>query len=137
MTTKKSKIPWNKRVTLLSARTERHKMMTPARGKDHHPWPQQARVVKYWDRVNGGDLKAREVQERGRLEVEYLNKMKVVERVPYSSVKHSTGKEPIKVKCVDTLTKSRIHRSRLVAKEFRRGSKFGGITNFSATPPLE
>ena len=63
--------------------------------------------------------------------------MKVVERVPYPFVKHRTGKEPIKVGWVDTLTTSGIHRSRLVAKEFRHGSKIDGFTNFWATPPFE
>ena len=63
--------------------------------------------------------------------------MKVVERVPYSFIKHKTGKEPIKVRWVDTLKTSGIHRTRLVAKEFRRGSKIDGLMGFSATPPLE
>ena len=77
------------------------------------------------------------MQKARRLEVEYLNKMKVVELVPYSFVKHRTGTEPIKVRWVDTLKKSRIHWSRLVAKEFRRGSKIDGFMNFWATPPLK
>ena len=74
-------------------------------------------------------MRARQVQKACQLEVEHLNKMKVVERVPYSFVKHRTGKEPIKARWVP--------RSKLVAKEFRRGSKIDGFTNFSATPPLE
>ena len=69
--------------------------------------------------------------------MEYLNKLRVVERVPYSFVKHNTGKEPIKVRWADTLKNSGIHRSRLVAKEFRRGSKIAGFMNFSAASPLE
>ena len=83
---------------------------------------------------------------------EHLNKMRVVESVPYSFIKHKTGNEPIKVRWEDTLKTSGIHRSKLVAKdrwedtlktsgihrsklvakEFRRGSKFDGFTNFSA-----
>ena len=63
-------------------------------------------------------MSATEVRKARRLEVEYLNKMKVVERVPYSFIKHRTGKEPIKVRWVDTLKTSGIHRGRLVAKEF-------------------
>ena len=31
----------------------------------------------------------------------------------------------------------RIHRSRLVAKEFHRGSEYEGFANFAATPPLK
>ena len=77
------------------------------------------------------------MQKARRLEVKCLNKMKVVARVPYSFVKHRTGKEPIKVRWVDTLKTSGIHRSRLVAKEYRRGPKIDGFTNFSATPLLE
>ena len=46
-------------------------------------------------------------------------------------------KEPIKVRWVDTLNVCGIHRSRLVATECRRGSKYEGFANFSATPPLE
>ena len=102
-----------------------------------HFKPQQGGVLKYWDHVNGGELSAREVQKARRLEVVYLNKMKVVERVPYSFIKRRTGKEPIKVRWVDTLRNSGIHRSRLLAKDFRRGSKVDGFMNFSATPPLE
>ena len=48
-------------------------------------------------------------------------------------MKHRTGKELVKVRWVDTLRGSGIHRNRLVAKEFRRGSKVDGFTNFSAT----
>ena len=72
-----------------------------------------------------------------RLEVEYVNKTKIVERVPHSFITHRTGKEPIKVRWVDTLKTSGIHRSRLVAKEFHRGSKIDGFMNFSATAPLD
>ena len=61
----------------------------------------------------------------------------VVERVPHTLISARTGKEPIEVTWVDSLKSSGIHRNRLVAKEFRRGSKVHGFTNFSATPPLE
>ena len=57
----------------------------------HHSKPQHAGVSKFWDHVNGGELSAMEVRKARRLEVEYLNKMKVVERVPYSFSKHSAG----------------------------------------------
>ena len=103
----------------------------------HHSKPQHAGVSKFWDHVNGGELSAVEVRRARRLEVEYLNKMKVVERVPCSFIKHRTGKEHIKVTWVDTLKTSGIDRSNLLAKEFRRGSKIDGFMNISATPPLE
>ena len=53
------------------------------------------------------------------------------------SPKARMRKGPIKVRWVDTLKGSGIHRSRLVAKEFRRRSKYEGFANFSATPLLE
>ena len=56
--------------------------------------------------------------------------------MPYSVVKHWTGKEPIKVRWVDTLKICGIHRNRLVAKDFRPGSKIDGFTNISATPMI-
>ena len=57
----------------------------------HHSKPQHAGVSKFWDHVNGGELSAMEVRKARRLEVKYLNKMKVVERVPYSFSKHRAG----------------------------------------------
>ena len=74
---------------------------------------------------------------RDNWEVDYLNNMRVFERVPHEVAKARMRKEPIKVRWVDTLKGSGIHRSRLVAKEFRRGSKYEGFAKFSATPPLE
>ena len=71
------------------------------------------------------------------MEVDYLNKMRVFEQVPYEVAKARMQREPIKVRWVDTLKGSGIQRSRLVAKEIRRGSKYEGFANFSATPPLE
>ena len=85
----------------------------------HHSKPQHAGVSFFWDHVNGGELSAIEVRKARRLEVEYLNKVKVVERLPYSFIKHKTGKEPVKVRWVDTLKTN------------------DGFMNFPATPPLE
>ena len=59
-------------------------------------------------------LCAGEVKKARHLEEKYLNKMKVVERVSYLLVKHGTGKDPIKVRWVDTLKISGTHRCRLV-----------------------
>ena len=53
------------------------------------------------------------------------------------SRKPGCGENPSRCDGVDTLKGSGIYRSRLVAKEFRRGSKYEGFANFSATPPLE
>ena len=74
---------------------------------------------RFWDHVNGGELDAHEVRKARQLEVDHLKKMRVF------------------VRWVDTLKSSGFHRSRLVAKEFRRGSKYEGFANVSATPPLE
>ena len=101
MTTKKNEVPRKKRVASLSAGTEKQKMMQTetARGKDNCPQPhtipsrntQEFRT--FWDHVNGGELNAMEARKARRLEVESLNKMKVVERVPYSFIKHRIGHE--------------------------------------------
>ena len=73
---------------------------------------------------NGGELRATEVRNARRfgsgiLEQDEARGMSAV------LVSSSTGlaNEPIKVRWVDTLKTSGIHMGRLVAKEFRRGSK--------------
>ena len=87
------------------------------------PKPELMNAERCWDHVNGGELDAHEVRKARQLEVDYLNKMRVFERVPYEVAKARMRKEPIKVRWVDTLKGSRKHRSRLMAKELRRGSK--------------
>ena len=47
------------------------------------------------------------------------------------------SRKPGREKNLSSLEGSGIHWSRLVAKEFRRGSKYEGFANFSATPPME
>ena len=91
----------------------------------------------YWDSVNGSELSATEVRKVRQPEGEYLNKRRVVERVPHSTVKARACQEPVKVRWVDTLKDIGVHRSRLVAKDYRRGATLEGFTNFSATAPLE
>ena len=44
---------------------------------------------------------------------------------------------PFEVGWIDTLKSSGTHRSKLVAIEFRRESRYEGFAHFSATPPLE
>ena len=97
--TKKNKIPRKRRATSLSARSREtqddedrdSKRQRLSSAATHHSKPQHAGVLKYWDHVNGGELCARGVQKARQLEVEYPNKMSVVDRVPYSLVKHKTG----------------------------------------------
>ena len=69
----------------------------------HRSKPQRAEVLKCWNDVNGGELSAGEVQKARQLEVERAHKVKVVERVPCTLVKHRIGKELIKVRWRDTL----------------------------------
>ena len=57
--------------------------------------------------------------------------------MPFSFVKHRDWQRAHQGQLGRHSENRGIHRSRLVAKEFRRGSKFDGFTNFSATPPLE
>ena len=57
--------------------------------------------------------------------------------MPFEVAEARMRKEPIKVRWVDTLKGSGIHRSRLVAREFRRSPIYEGFANFSATTPLE
>ena len=62
-------------------------------------------------------LRAREVQKSRQLQVEYLNRMKVVDRVPYLLVKHWTWQGAYQCQVdrwVDTLKISGTHRCRLV-----------------------
>ena len=51
----------------------------------HHSKPQHAGDLKCWHHVNGGELSVRELQKARQSEVEYLNKMKVVECLGRSS----------------------------------------------------
>ena len=73
--------------------------------------------------VNGGELNAHEVRKARHLEVEHLSKMLVFERAPHEIAKSPMRRDPIKVRCVNTWNSSGIHWRRLMAKEFRKGSK--------------
>ena len=99
------------------------------------PKPELMNTERLWDHVNGGELDAHEVRKARQLEVDYLNKMRVFERVLFEVAKARMRKEPIKVRWVDTLKGSGIHRSRLVAKEFRRGSKYERFAIFQQRRP--
>ena len=77
------------------------------------------------------------VRKARQLEVEHLDKMGVFERAPCKVARSNTRTEPIQVPWEDTLKSSGIHRSWLVAKGFRKGSKNEGFANFSATPPMD
>ena len=67
-----------------------------------------------------------------------MNKMRGFEQVPYEVAKDRMLRAPSSSsRCLDTLKGSGIQRSRLVARELRRGSKYSGFAHFSATLPLE
>ena len=88
----------------------------------------------FWDAVNGGWLPPNEVREAREKEMQYIRRMNVYSRVPREECRRVTGKQPIKLKWVDTRKNSGEIRSRLVAKEFRDARK---PEMFAATPPLE
>ena len=87
-----------------------------------------------WDSVNGGWLPEEEVRKARKTEMSYVKSMKVYDKVPRGESQRVTGKAPIKLRWVDTRKSSGELRSRLVAKEFKRGND---PDMFSATPPLE
>ena len=91
----------------------------------------------FWDHVNGGKSNARDVRKARQLEVEHFDKMGVFERAPCKVARSNTRTELIQVPWEDTLKSSGIHRTWLVAKGFRKGSKNEGFANFSATPPMD
>ena len=70
--------------------------------------------------VNGEDLSSEQVKNRASW-VRISERRKEVEREPCLVAKARTGKEPLKVRRVDALKSSGVHRSRLVAKENRHG----------------
>ena len=89
-------------------------------------------VLKYWDHANDGELSTREVQKTRQLEVRVFEQGE------------SRGTSAVLFQAQDCQGAHRVRwknrgkrRSRLVAKEFRRGSKIDGFTNFSDTPLLE
>ena len=92
----------------------------------------------YPDHVNGGYLDPVKVKEARREEMEYVYKFQVYDKVSRAECLEKTGKNPIKVRWVETNKgfgkEEDNHRSRLVAMEFKRGNT---AELFSATPPLE
>ena len=88
----------------------------------------------YWDDVNGEWLPEEEVRMAREKEMKYIREMNVYTRVHRSECKRLTGKEPIKLRWIDTKKSSGEIRSRLVAKEFKTDIR---PELFAATPPLE
>ena len=92
----------------------------------------------YPDHVNGGYLDPVKLKAARREEMEYVYKFQVYDKVSRAECVEKTGKNPIKVRWVDTNKglgqEEDNYRSRLVAMEFKRGNT---AEYFSATPPLE
>ena len=53
----------------------------------------ELKIERFWDHVNGGELDAHEVRKARQLEVDYLNKMRVFERVPCEVAKARMRRE--------------------------------------------
>ena len=90
-----------------------------------------------WVDVRGGWLNKEMVIEARREEMGYVKRRHVYDRVPWSQAKERTGKNPIKLRWVDTnkgTDKEPLYRSRLVAMEFKRDSR---LDLYAPTPPLE
>ena len=72
-------------------------------------------------------------------ELEYFRSMGVYEKVPLDEAVKATGKGPIAVRWIDINkgdSQCPVYRSRLVAKEFRKGQQ-QDPARFAATPPSE
>lgn len=90
-----------------------------------------------WDDVNDcklGPVKVRLARQAG---MEFFKNMQVYKSVPTQKCRDMTGKEPIKVRWVDTTKHDEAspkHRSRLVANNLKRTSD---PDLYTATPPID
>ena len=92
---------------------------------------------QYIDDISGRPLVTEMVVEAREAEMEKFSQHKVYTKVPISECIRMTGKQPIGCKWIDINkgdAKSPNYRSRLVAKEIKRGPS---DEMFAATPPLE
>lgn len=88
----------------------------------------------YHDEITGEEIDSDSVQRARQEEVEYFERMGVLEKVPYERAHERTGRRPIAVKWVDVVKAGGKYRSRLVAKEV---NTYKDDSLFAATPPLE
>ena len=103
---------------------------------------QEGQSGNYWDNVNGGWLQGDLVAEARQEEIEWMQLREVFEVVKADVCWTTTGKAPMTLRWVDTNKGDRQHpryRSRLVAREIRRGKTrvLPDAQLFSAMPPLE
>ena len=89
---------------------------------------------EFIDDVKGGKLNANEVEKARREEMGYLLKHKVYTKTSRQECIEKTGKQPIRVRWVDTVKAGGQHRSRLVAMQFKDGDR---PDLFVPTPAIE
>ena len=98
----------------------------------------------FWDDVNGGWLKAAQVQIARGEELSWMKRREVLEPCDESVCWATTGKAPLRCRWVDTNKgdeRKENYRSRLVAMEIKKAKKpeeqLSASELFSSTPPLE
>ena len=90
-----------------------------------------------WDDVKQKELKPGKVREARRVEMEYIRKRNLYNKVPRSKCYAQTRKPPVKSMWLDTNKgdeENENYRSRFVGKEFNTSKNH---ELFAATPPLE
>ena len=107
---------------------------------EHDGWVETSQGEKwheYIDSRTGEVLDAEKVRAAREEEIGELER-RVYVMTDVAECWAKTGKGPIDVRWVDVHKGEGVHRSRLVAKDFRPKSKIGDIEGlFAATPPLE
>lgn len=99
----------------------------------------QADYGVYFDDVTGAPLKTSLVEEARREEMEYVRGRKIYTKVPIQRCFEATGRQPVTLRWVDVNKGSEEmpnYRSRLVARELRRGAAQSPEYH-APTPPLE
>ena len=97
------------------------------------PWELDSDEYEAIDDVRGGPLVVKDVVAARKTEMKYVQGRKVYRYSTKAECRRVTGKEPIKVRWVDTMKDDGL-RARLVAMEFRRKHE---TAIFAGTPPLE
>ena len=93
--------------------------------------------IIFWDDISGKCLEPGLCREARKEEIEGLKKYGVYIKVPISKCYDVTGKEPLGIRWAEVNIRDSDnpeYRSRLVAREIRRG-KIAAM--YAATPPLE
>ena len=97
------------------------------------PWELDEDEWQAIDDVRGGPLVVKDVVKARKTEMKYVHGRRVYRYNTKTECRRLTGKEPIKVRWVDTMKDDGL-RARLVAMEFRRKHE---TAIFAGTPPLE